>query len=63
MATSRHSGFARPSLNAETSRATTTTFALSTRLARLDRLARHDRHIEASLRTLRRALGIVEESV
>jgi hypothetical protein len=42
---------------------TASAFALSVRLARLERLAKRDAHIEASLRTLRRALGIAEESV
>jgi hypothetical protein len=39
---------------------TATEFALSVRIARFERRARHERHVEASLKTLRRALGIEE---
>jgi len=39
---------------------TTTELALSVRLARLERLAKRDAHVEASLRPLRRALGLGE---
>jgi hypothetical protein len=39
---------------------TTTEFALSVRLARLERLAKRDAHVEAGLRSLKRALGLDE---